>query len=518
MNRKQEVSAIMENAARMEIRGEDMHLNELAERLVTSRLVGDGNMIIQGVQTDSRKVTAGDLFICITGNVYDGHAYATEAVAKGAVAVVVERDVEVEVPKLFVKDCRQAMGVIAGHYYDYPSRSLKLIGVTGTNGKTTITFLIDKILMDQGFRTGLLGTIHTKIGNKTISAERTTQEALDLQRTLRTMVDEQVQYCTMEVSSHALELGRVKGCRFRSALFTNLTQDHLDYHVTMERYRDAKGLLFSRMGNDYDPDLDLNQYAILNADDLASEHYAQLTSAQVITYGIEKAADVRARDIRVTLSGTSCLLDTFAGSIPLHMKLIGKFNVYNALGAIASTLVEGIPLDRIVHSLEEIDPVDGRMQTVNVGQDYLVLVDYAHTPDGLDNALRSVSEFAQGRIITVFGCGGDRDRTKRPIMGGIAAQYSDMVIITSDNPRTEDPEAIVMEVAQGVKDSGYSEDRYAVIVDRAEAIKRAVSVARTNDVVLIAGKGHETYQILNDRTIDFDDRIVATEAIRGIKL
>ncbi len=491
---------------------------ELAGWLAASRLVGDGRIEFQGVQTDSRKVKVGDLFICISGLVQDGHLFAEQAIAKGAVALVLEREIpEIEVPHIFVKDSRQAMGVIASHYYGYPSQQLKLIGITGTNGKTTTTFIIDHILNDSGFRTGLMGTIHTRIAGKTIPTERTTEEALDLQRTLRHMVNEGVKFCTMEVSSHALELGRVKGCRFRTALFTNLTQDHLDYHQTMDSYRDAKGLLFSRLGNEYGPHTNDRQFAILNADDSVSQRYASLTAAQTITYGIVNEADVRATNIHISIKGTSFTLNTsFAGSAQVQMKLVGKFNVYNALGAIATTLVEGIPLEQIVHSLEEMESVEGRMQIVDVDQEFLVLVDYAHSPDGLDNALRSVKEFATGRIITVFGCGGDRDRTKRPIMGRIATEYSDFVILTSDNPRSEDPNTILSEVAAGIIANGFPEERYKLVVDRAAAIKQAIGMALPHDVVLIAGKGHETYQILKDQTIDFDDRVVATNAIRSL--
>lgn len=493
-----------------------MQLKELSEWLAASRLVADDGTTIRGVQTDSRKVRSGDLFVCIPGLLHDGHAFAQDAVDKGAVALVIERDVDATVPKLFVRDSRQAMGVIASHFFKYPSRQLKLIGITGTNGKTTSTFLINKILADQGYRTGVIGTIHTQIMDRTVLAERTTPEALDLQHTLRLMVNEGVQFCSMEVSSHSLELGRVKGCRFRTALFTNLTQDHLDYHQTMERYRNAKGLLFARLGNEYGPQSNDRQFAVLNADDHVSQVYADLTAAQTVTFGIHNAADIHAKDIRITAKGTEFMVHTFAGEARVHMKLIGKFNVYNALGAIASTLLEGIPLKQIVHSLEEIDSVDGRMQSVNAGQDFLVLVDYAHTPDGLENALRSVKEFADGRIITVFGCGGDRDRTKRPIMGRIAAEYSDNVIVTSDNPRSEDPETILREIAGGLAGAGYPEERCQLIVEREVAIHKAVGMAKPGDVLLIAGKGHESYQILKDRTIDFDDRIVAAAAIRSL--
>lgn len=493
-----------------------MQLKELAGRLAASRIIGDGAAVFRGIQTDSRKVRPGDLFICIPGHVHDGHQYAAEAAGKGAAAIVAEREVDAGVPLLIVKDSRRSMGLIASHFYGYPSRQLRLIGVTGTNGKTTTTSLIDHILADRGFRTGLLGTIHSKILDEITPAERTTQEALDLQRVLRRMVDGGTDYCTMEVSSHALELGRVNGCSFRIALFTNLTQDHLDFHGTMERYRDAKGLLFARLGNDYGPDPAGDKFAVLNADDPASEVYARLTAAQIVTYGIDRAADVRATEITPTPAGTKFRLETFAGAANVDMKLIGKFNVYNALAAAAAALVEGIPPEAVARSLQSAAPVAGRMEAVNAGQDFLVLVDYAHTPDGLENALRSISEFAEGSIITVFGCGGDRDKSKRPIMGKIAAAYSDKVIITSDNPRSEDPEAIIRDIEQGLVEVGYPKERYMLLPDRAEAIRAAVREASRNDVLLIAGKGHETYQVLADKTIEFDDRAAVAEAIRSM--
>ncbi len=492
-----------------------MQLRELASLMLISRLEGDGNIALSGIQTDSRKVRPGDLFICIPGLVVDGHDFAREAVNNGAAALVVERDVNVSAAKCFVKDSRYAMAVIANHFYNYPSKHLKCIGITGTNGKTTTTYLIERILIDQGFRTGLMGTIQMKIGDQSFEAERTTQEALDLQRNLQRMVEAGTDYCVMEVSSHALELGRVKGTRFRTAVFTNLTQDHLDYHFTMDNYKAAKGLLFSRLGNEFHSNPELDSYAVLNADDAASAEYQRLTSAQVITYGIDRPADVRAVDVRVTDGGTVFRTVTFKGETEISMRLIGKFNVYNALAAISAALAEGIGLEQIKMSLESVGVIEGRMEPVAAGQDYLVVVDYSHTPDGLENALTTIREFARGRVITVFGCGGDRDRSKRPIMGKIAAQYSDYVLATSDNPRSEDPEAILRDIEPGIKAGGCEAHQYEMIVDRRSAIKKAVEKAEGKDVILIAGKGHETYQIIGGQTLDFDDRIVAKEAIRS---
>ncbi|MNS56986.1 UDP-N-acetylmuramoyl-L-alanyl-D-glutamate--2,6-diaminopimelate ligase [compost metagenome] len=343
----------------------------------------------------------------------------------------------------------------------------------------------------------------------------TTPESLDLQGYLNDMAEADCNYCVMEVSSHALEQGRVKGTRFRTAIFTNLTQDHLDYHKTMEDYRAAKGLFFSRLGNQYFEDPQERSYAVLNVDDEASAYYAAQTAVEVITYGVENEADVRASNISITARGTSFHVDTFRGSTDINLRMVGKFNVYNALAAISAALLEDIPLEKIKASLESLQGVEGRVEAVDEGQEFAVIVDYAHTPDGLENVLRTVKEFAEGRVICVFGCGGDRDKTKRPIMGQIAAKYSEYVFVTSDNPRTENPEAILSDIEQGLTDHGVTRDRYELVVDRKEAIEKAIEMASSKDVVLIAGKGHETYQLIGSQVLDFDDRIVAKEAIRG---
>jgi UDP-N-acetylmuramoyl-L-alanyl-D-glutamate--2,6-diaminopimelate ligase len=393
-----------------------------------------------------------------------------------------------------------------------------LIGVTGTNGKTTTTFLIEHILRSQGFRTGLMGTIQMKIGDEIVEAKNTTPDALELQRNFRRMADAGTDYCVMEVSSHALEQGRVKGCDFRTALFTNLTQDHLDYHRTMDKYREAKGLLFARLGNTFSRQASSRKFAVLNADDPASSYFQKLTSAEVITYGIEQEADIRAENIRLTEQGTEFTVRTFAGEARVALQLFGRFNVYNALGAIAATLAEGVPLSAVAASLEQVTGVPGRFENVREGQDFLVVVDYAHTPDSLENVLKTIADFAAARIICVVGCGGDRDRGKRPIMAGIAARYSDYTIITSDNPRSEDPEQIMLEMEKGLIDQGVPRKRYELIADRKKAIEKAVEMASPKDVVLIAGKGHETYQEIQGVRYEFDDRLVAKNAIRRIRL
>lgn len=493
-----------------------MKLTELASALLITRIVGDADTDITGIEADSRKIKPGDLFLCIPGLTVDGHDYAPKALALGASALVTERELDLPIPQLVVKDARYAMAALAAHFYGYPSEEMKMIGITGTNGKTTTTYLLEKILADQGFTTGLMGNIHIKIGNEYHENKATnTQEALELQRILRQMADSGTEYCVMEVSSHGLAMGRVKGVSFRTGIFTNLTQDHLDYHKTMEAYTEAKGLLFARLGNSFNGEPAGRKYAVLNVDDAASERFEELTAAQVITYGIDQPCDVQATDIRMTSQGTAFEVRTFAGNRSLQLRLVGKFNVYNTLAAISAALAEGISLDAICDSLAAVQVVEGRMEVVDEGQPYLVLVDYAHTPDGLENALSTVCEFAEGRVITVFGCGGDRDRTKRPVMGKVAASYSDYVYVTSDNPRTEDPEAILRDIVPGLEELHYPEDQITLIADRRKAIQMAIEGAGPKDVVLIAGKGHETYQDMMGVKHDFDDRLIARAAIRG---
>lgn len=488
----------------------DMQLADLLSSLLPVRVKGDYNKEITGLTADSRKVKPGDMFICLSGFTVDGHEYAAMALEQGAACILSEKELPLDGTLVIVPDTRRAMAQLANRFYQSPTSELKLIGVTGTNGKTTTTHLIDKILQDQQKKTGLIGTIHMRIGDTCEEVKNTTPDLLELQQSFRRMRDLQTEYAIIEVSSHALDIGRVRGCDVHTAVFTNLTRDHLDYHETMEKYQHAKSLLFAQLGNRYDADR--VKTAVLNADDPASEMFARVTPARVIRYGIDQKADVRATDIRITAQGTSFLMETFAGSIAFFLKLVGKFNVYNALAAASVALVEGIPLAAIKASLEEAAGVDGRFEVVDAGQPFTVLIDYSHTPDSLENALVTVKEFAQGRIFCIVGCGGDRDRTKRPIMAQIATKYADISVLTSDNPRSEEPEAILADMRAGL--DATPPVRYVSIVDRREAIHHAVSQANAQDVILIAGKGHETYQIVKDQVIMFDDRLVAKEAIK----
>ncbi|GAB7387665.1 UDP-N-acetylmuramoyl-L-alanyl-D-glutamate--2,6-diaminopimelate ligase [Bacillaceae bacterium] len=490
-----------------------MQLKELLVPLAVYRIEGNAEVEIDGLEVDSRNVKRGDLFICLKGFTVDGHEYAPQARDNGAVAVLAERELGLDIPTVIVPDTRRALALIADRFYDYPTQKLRLIGVTGTNGKTTVSYLIERILSDAGKKTGLIGTIKMKIGEREEEVKNTTPDILDLQKSFYRMNEVGTEYAVIEVSSHALDIGRVRGCRFRTAVFTNLTQDHLDYHRTMENYRMAKSLLFSQLGNGYDPD-DL-RFAVLNADDPAAEFFAKVTAAQVITYGIDHAAHVRAKNIRVTADGTSFEVETFKGSAAISLQMIGKFSVYNALAAIAASLVEGISLQEIKGSLETVRGVPGRFEKIDEGQDFAVIVDYAHTPDGLQNVLQTIAEFARGKVFCVVGCGGDRDRKKRPLMARIATRYADLAIFTSDNPRSENPDAIIDEMVAGL-DAGAA-GKYVRITDRKQAIEHAIASASPGDVVLIAGKGHETYQIIGRQTLPFDDRQAARQALLARK-
>ncbi|MED4138482.1 UDP-N-acetylmuramoyl-L-alanyl-D-glutamate--2,6-diaminopimelate ligase [Priestia megaterium] len=487
-----------------------MDLRELLTHLHDFVQLPEQNIDITSIEMDSREVKPGALFICIDGYTVDGHSFAQMAVEKGAVAILAEKPVDVEVPVVRVKSTKRAMAVLADTFYNQPTQKMHLIGVTGTNGKTTITHLIEHIFKSQHKKTGLIGTIEIRIGDTSYDVKNTTPESLTLQKTFHQMVEENVEVAMMEVSSHALDLGRVHGCDFDVAVFSNLTQDHLDYHHTMEDYRRAKGLLFAQLGNAYNHNRP--KFAVLNADDAATEEYIKNTAATVITYGIDRDSDIRATNIQITNSGTTFDLTTPTEKVHVEMKLIGKFSVYNVLAATASCLVSGIPLSVIVEEIKVLEGVSGRFEVVDAEQDFTVIVDYAHTPDSLENVLKTVKEFAKRNIYVIVGCGGDRDRTKRPIMARIAAEYSTQAILTSDNPRSEDPLAILKDMEEGL-----DTDNYVTIADRAEAIRYAVETAHADDVIVIAGKGHETYQIIGKKVFDFDDREVARKMIEERK-
>jgi len=486
-----------------------MKLEELLEHLYIKKWLVKGNPTIHSIEMDSRKITQGSLFICMKGFTVDGHDFAKEAVEKGAVALIVEKPVGLNVPTVQVKDSQRAMAILADAFYDSPTEKLHLVGVTGTNGKTTTTYVLDKIFEDAGKKTGRIGTINTKINGIEYKTVNTTPESLALQKWFHEMVSGGTDVCVMEVSSHALHLGRVRGCDFDVAVFTNLSQDHLDYHETMEAYKQAKGILFSQLGNAYGRKR--KKYAVLNSDDQASSYYATITAAEVVTYGIHNPADISAENIQITNNGTTFLLKTPFGNAEISMKLVGMFNVYNVLAAVAASLVSGIELESIKLSLKRMEPVPGRLELVDEGQNFSVIVDYAHTPDSLLNVLKTIKQFAKGKVLVVVGCGGDRDKKKRPLMAEISVKHADEAIFTSDNPRSEDPYEIIQDMTHNLQGD------YVTIIDRKEAIDYAIQKADPGDVVLIAGKGHETEQIIGDKVFPFDDRSVAREAIKRRK-
>jgi UDP-N-acetylmuramoyl-L-alanyl-D-glutamate--2,6-diaminopimelate ligase len=477
-----------------------MKIKELVSKLSGILSInGSTNADITSIVYDSRKAGKGSLFVAIKGMSADGHEFIPQALEKGAVAVIGERDLKLEnAVYIRVASSRRALAQSSAWFYGYPAQKLKLIGVTGTNGKTTTTYLVKAMLDEAGIKTGVIGTIGNWIGNKLLPAERTTPESLELNQLFSQMLEEGVEYVAMEVSSHSLKLSRVDGIEFEVGIFTNLTQDHLDFHRTFEDYFNSKKKLF-----------DFSRKAVINADDESGQKLIKLLDIPVTSYAIENKADLKAENVKITAGGVSYDLMVGSSRVPVSYCVPGRFSVYNSLAAIAAGLALGLSPDTMTKALEKVEGVPGRFEVVKSGQDFTVIVDYAHTPDGLENVLKTIKNFCTGRIITVFGCGGDRDKKKRPIMGKIASELSDYCIITSDNPRSEDPEAIIGEIEKGI-----TAGNYEIIPDRKDAIKRAIEIAEKNDVVLIAGKGHENYQILKDKVIHFDDKEVAAEFLR----
>lgn len=483
-----------------------MKLHVLLDTLKGFSIIPEENPEITSIEMDSRLVQEGSLFICIEGFTVDGHDFVEQAVKNGAAAIIAQKNIEAAVPVVQVRDTTRAMAILADAFYGHPTKQMHLIGITGTNGKTSTSYLVEQMMRGAGKSTGVIGTIGMKINDETFEVKNTTPDSLTLQKMFHQMNEKQVETAVMEVSSHALHMGRVHGCQYDVSVFTNLTQDHLDYHKTMDAYRNAKSLLFSQLGNGFDSDRP--KYAILNIDDEATKEYIISTQAIVITYGIDNDSDIMAKDIEMTSSGTRFTLVVGAESRIVQMKLVGKFNVYNVLAAVGASLVSGVELDNIIETIGNLRGVSGRFELVDEGQDFAVIVDYAHTPDSLENVLRTIGQFAKGKIYCVVGCGGDRDKTKRPIMAKLAEQHADFPIFTSDNPRSEDPVSILKEMEAGVEGTAFE-----TILDRKEAIDYAISKAKAGDVILIAGKGHETYQIIGDKVHDFDDHLVAKEAI-----
>lgn len=457
---------------------------------------------ITAVDYDSRKVGRGSLFCCLVGEKTDGHNFASMAVEKGASALICQRPLPLNVPQLIVPDGREAMARAAACFYGHPERELTMLAVTGTNGKTSVTYMVKSVAETAGKKVGLIGTIQNLIGEEKVYTERTTPESVDLFALLRRMADKGVELVVMEVSSHALAQQRVAGIPFKAGLFTNLTQDHLDYHKTFENYRAAKKKLFAQCG-----------IAILNGDDETAAYMKEGLSIPVWTMGIHHPGEFYARGIEITTQGASFHLFTPQGNGRISLHISGLFSVYNAMGTAALCTAAGIPFSCIVKGLEGLRGVAGRLECVDTGdRPFSVYVDYAHTPDALQNVLETARGFTRRRLISVFGCGGDRDHGKRPIMGEIGGRYSDHVILTSDNPRTEDPMDILKAVEEGVKRTATP---YIITENRREAIREALEEAGDGDVIVIAGKGHESYQEINGVRHHFDDKEIVLSLLRG---
>jgi UDP-N-acetylmuramoyl-L-alanyl-D-glutamate--2,6-diaminopimelate ligase len=477
---------------------------------------GDTNRLVHAITDDSRAVTDGSLFVAVKGERVDGHGFVEQAIKAGAVAVVAQGSVPSgTLPFVLVADSRKALGLLGSRFYGDPSASLRMIGVTGTNGKTTTTYLCKALLEGIGQRVGLIGTVGYQIGQVTLPASHTTPGSLDLQELLAKMVESRLTAAVMEVSSHALALDRTLGCEYDMAVFTNLTQDHLDFHRTMDEYFETKLRLFTGLAGGKKA----GKRAFVNIDDPRGAAVLAACPVPVWRYAIQNQADLRAERVRLSLAGTTFSAATPAGTFTVESRLVGEHNVYNLLGAIGVALQEGATPDQICEATANITNVPGRFERVSSGQDFTVVVDYAHTEDALLRLLTAAQTLKAGRIITVFGCGGDRDRGKRPKMGRTAVEYSDVVVLTSDNPRTEDPMAILREVEVGVRDAleRRGHVQYHLVPDRREAISAAIREAHGGDMVLIAGKGHEDYQIIGTKKFHFDDREVAREAIQQLR-
>ena len=477
-----------------------MKLSVIAQELGTSFLGED--VEISSVTYDSRKVTQGCLFCCLVGLVSDGHTFAQQAADKGAAALIVQRRLPIPLPQIIVPDSRRAMALAAACVCGHPEREMLMLGVTGTNGKTSTTYMVKSIAEHAGWKVGLIGTIQNMIGDEVLETGRTTPESADLYAILRRMADEGVQLCVMEVSSHALVQERVAGIPFRVALFTNLTQDHLDYHKTFDNYLNAKKLLFAQCDT-----------AIINHDDPHAERMMDGLTCPIYTTGIHTPASYNASNIDIRTSGVRFTLRTPKGETAnIRLGISGLFSIYNAMGAAAMMQQAGFALKDITAGLEALKGVAGRLQSVDTnGKPFTVYVDYAHTPDALENVLTTVRGFSTARVIALFGCGGDRDRAKRPLMGEIAGRHADYVIVTSDNPRTEDPLAIIRAIEDGVKKTGTP---YVTIPNRREAIAFALDGLTENDILVIAGKGHENYQEINGVKHHFDDKEVVEALLR----
>lgn len=475
-----------------------MKLKELTQ-LFDCKCAANGETEITDITYDSRKVRPGSLFVAISGFETDGHTYIPAAVKAGAAAIIGEKAVECACPYIWVQSSRRALAIAAAQFYNHPEKKLKIIGITGTNGKTTTTYLIRQILALKGIRCDLIGTNQIIIGDTARDSVRTTPESLEIYKIFSEIEKSGGEYAVMEVSSHSLALDRVYGIPFETAVLTNITQDHLDFHKTMDNYADAKAKLFA-----------MSKTAAVNIDSDYADLICGAAKGKLVTYSIDCPSDIRAQDLQMSERGVIFDVNDRGRITKMRLGIPGKFSVYNALAAMCACKNIGMDDEDIEKGLVLAKPVKGRIEVVHTGTPYTMIIDYAHTPDGLENIIRAVRAFAKGRVITLFGCGGDRDRTKRPIMGKIAEEMSDFVIVTSDNPRTEEPQAIIADILSGMKQGNHT-----VIENRRDAIAYATKTAAAGDVVILAGKGHETYQEIQKVKHDFDERVVIKEILRG---
>lgn len=477
-----------------------MKLSELLKNVKIKECHAELDTEIGGISYDSRNTKAGDLFVAIVGFESDGHKYIPMAKAKGASVILCERAPECDIPYILVSDSREALALTSCELFGNPSKEMRVIGITGTNGKTTTTYLLKHMLEAKlSAKVGLVGTNGNMIGDEFIHSERTTPESYELQKLFREMKEAGCTHVVMEVSSHSLALSRVAGIDFDVGIFSNLTQDHLDFHKTMESYAEAKAKLFK-----------MCKVGCINLDDAWSGAMIKDASCRVMTYSTKCDAELRAKDIRLAASGVKFLAVTNEEKAPVSLCIPGEFSVYNALGVISAGLALGLSLHDCAEAMADAKGVKGRMEVVPTNGNYTILIDYAHTPDALENALKALRTTTDGRLVVLFGCGGDRDRTKRPIMGAVAADNADFVIVTSDNPRTEEPQSIIDEICAGLKGK---DTPHEVICDRIEAIHRAIDNHMENDVILLAGKGHEDYQVIGKEKHHMDEREIVAEYI-----
>jgi UDP-N-acetylmuramoyl-L-alanyl-D-glutamate--2,6-diaminopimelate ligase len=469
------------------------------------------NLEIKGINCNSNLISENELFVAIRGTECDGHKFIAEAIGKGAVAVVKQKNTPIaknidldKIVTIDVVDTRKALSDLAAKFYNFPSGRLKVIGITGTNGKTTVAYLIESILKEAGYFSGVIGTISYKFKNLVLPSVNTTPGPLEIQSFLAKMVKEKLDFCIMEVSSHSLAQDRVRDVYFHIAVFTNLTREHLDYHCNFGEYFRAKAKLFESLSPE--------SWAVINNDEPYSLKLLKFIKSKKVRFGFSGSSEIRARDIRSNIKGSVFLVDTPKGSLKIKTNLIGRYNIYNILAAIAVAFVENIDFDIIEKGIQKINYIPGRLESINKGQRFSLFVDYAHTDDALRNVLSSLKEFNKGRIIVVFGCGGQRDISKRAKMGRIASNLADYCILTNDNPRNENPLKIINDILKGIKTNNFD-----VILDRQKAIEKAIELAKNKDTVLIAGKGHETSQLLKNKILPFDDREVVRKILRCLK-